>query len=329
MVTMTSEGLRWGVLGAGRIASVFVTDALAAGIDVAAVGARDTARAAAFAERFGIRSAHGSYEELCAADLDVIYIATPQSFHAEQALLAIGAGRHVLVEKSFTTDAASARTVFEASRAAGVMALEAMWTRFVPTFREVRARIARGDLGELRAIRTAHHQKLDVSPTSRHGDPALAGGALLDLGVYGFALANDLLGAPREVIARGRVDGRGVDLGLSVLLDHGSAQASLQVAMDLPGPNDASIIGEEGWIHLDAPYFTWTSFQCHDGARPSRVVEEWAPGAGERGETRGMQFQALELERCVAAGLVESPLMPHADTLAVLEAMDAARAQLG
>ncbi|MCS5729167.1 Gfo/Idh/MocA family oxidoreductase [Herbiconiux moechotypicola] len=327
--------LRWGVLGAGKIAAVFVADALSAGIDVAAVGARDGSRAAAFAERFGIRSTFGSYEELCASpEVDVIYVATPQAFHAEQALLAIAAGKHVLVEKAFTTDAASTRRVLEAARAAGVVVLEAMWTRFTPTMREVRTRVERGDLGALRAVRTAHHQKLDLSPTGRHGDPALAGGALLDLGVYAFALAIDLLGEPAEVIARGRLDGAGVDLALSVLLDYPSlgAQASLQVSMAGPGPNDATILGDGGWIHLDAPYFTWTPFQRYDASRPSRLVEEWTPtdcGAeGSPYSSRGMQFQALELERCVAAGLLESPLMPHTHTLSVMAAMDAARAQL-
>jgi len=331
-----SQGLRWGVLGAGKIAAVFASDARAAGVDLAAVGARDRDRAAAFAERFGIARVHGSYEELFAdPEVDVVYIATPQAFHAEQALAAIAAGKHVLVEKSFTTHALSAAAVLDAARAAGVMAMEAMWTRFTPTMLAVRERIARGDLGTIRSIRTAHHQKLDLSPTGRHGDPALAGGALLDLGVYAFALAVDLLGVPHEVIARGRLDAAGVDLGLSVLLDYSAAQASLQVSMSHPGPNDATIMGDDGWIHLDAPYFTWTSFQRYDASRPSRLVEEWAPHGGPAGpasattySTRGMQFQALELERCVAAGELESPLMTSAHTLAVMAAMDTARAQL-
>ncbi|MDO9395999.1 MAG: Gfo/Idh/MocA family oxidoreductase [Herbiconiux sp.] len=324
----STDGLRWGVLGAGKIAAVLVADAQAAGIRFTAVGARDGDRARGFADRFGIATAHGSYEELYADPaVDVIYIATPQSFHAEQALAAIAAGKHVLVEKSFTTDAASAERVLAAARAAGVTVLEAMWTRFVPTMLAVRERVAAGALGTLRSVRTAHHQKLDVSRGSRHGDPALAGGAMLDLGVYGFALAIDLLGEPREVLARGRVDEAGVDLGATVVLDYPEAQASLQFAMDLPGPNDADVLGDDGWLHLDAPYFTSTAFQRYDGSRPPRLLEEWTPeiAAG----TRGMQFQALELERLVAEGRLESPLMPHAHTLAVLRAMDAARARLG
>ena len=325
-----AERLRWGILGAGKIAAVFVADALSAGITVNAVGARDGGRAQQFADRFDIAHAFGSYEELCSSPLvDVIYVATPQAFHAEQALLAIAAGKHLLVEKAFTTDAASARTVLDAARTAEVCVLEAMWTRFTPTMTAVRERIARGDIGTVRSISTAHHQKLDLSPDGRHGDPALAGGALLDLGVYAFALAMDILGPPREVIARGQVNAAAVDLGLSVILDYPSAQASLQVSMAHPGPNDATIMGDDGWIHLDAPYFTWTSFQRYDSSRPTRLIEEWSPQSPEPGiDSRGMQFQALELERCVAAGLVESPLMTHADTLTILEAMDSARAQL-
>ncbi|WP_172592233.1 Gfo/Idh/MocA family protein [Subtercola boreus] len=323
-------GLGWGVIGAGRIASVFVADASAAGIRFAAVGARDAGRSRAFADRFDIARAHGSYEALCAdPNVDVVYIATPQAFHAEQALLAIAAGKHVLVEKAFTVDAASARRVFAAAREAGVFVMEALWTRFTPTMTAVRERIARGDIGTVRAITTAHHQRLDLSPTGRHGDPALAGGALLDLGVYAFALAVDVLGTPRSIASTGRVDAAGVDLGLQVHLGYPDAVATLSFSMEHPGPNDASIMGDEGWIHLDAPYFAWTSFQRHDASRPTRLVESWEPYAASGMEdSRGMQFQALELERAVAAGLTESTLMPHAHTLAVLEAMDAARAQL-
>ncbi|TQL56028.1 Gfo/Idh/MocA family protein [Subtercola boreus] len=330
MGSQQQTGLRWGILGAGKIASVFAADAKAAGIRFTAIGARDTGRARAFADRFEIGRAHGSYEALCAdPGVDVVYIATPQAFHAEQALLAIAAGKHVLVEKAFTVDAASARRVFAAACEAGVFVLEAMWTRFTPTMIAVRERIARGDIGEVRAITTAHHQKLDLSRAGRHGDPALAGGALLDLGVYAFALALDLLGTPHSIAAAGRVDVAGVDLGAQVLLGYPDAGASLSFSMAHPGPNDASIMGDEGWIHLDAPYFAWTAFQRHDASRPARLVESWEPyAASGMNGTRGMQFQALELERSVAAGLQESPLMPHAHTLAVLEAMDAARAQL-
>ncbi|RFA12460.1 hypothetical protein B7R22_15155 [Subtercola boreus] len=182
----------------------------------------------------------------------------------------------------------------------------------------------------MRAITTAHHQRLDLSPTGRHGDPALAGGVLLDLGVYAFALAVDVLGTPRSVSAAGRVDAVGVDLGLQVLLGYPDAVATLSFSMEHPGPNDASIMGDEGWIHLDAPYFAWTPFRLHDASRPTRLVESREPyAASGMNVTRGMQFQALDLERAGAAGLTKSTMMPNAHTLAVLEAMDAARAQLG
>ena len=150
---MATRRVRWGILGAGNIAKTFVTDLLAQGLEVAAVGSRDAAKAAEFAAEFSIPTSHGSYEDLVAdPHVDVVYIATPQSFHAEQALLAIEAGKPVLVEKSFTNTAAEAERVVAAARAKGVFAMEAMWTRFLPTADAISDVIVRGAIGELVSV---------------------------------------------------------------------------------------------------------------------------------------------------------------------------------
>ncbi|MBK8446651.1 MAG: Gfo/Idh/MocA family oxidoreductase [Micropruina sp.] len=198
------SAIRWGILGAGGIAAIFTENLLAEGLPVQAVGARDGARARAFADRFGIPTAHQGYDALVAdPEVDAIYVSTTHNFHAEHALLAIAAGKPVLVEKAFTVTAAEARRVADAARAAGVFAMEAMWTRFLPSTDFVRARIADGSIGEVRAVITDHSQHLNADPKGRLHNPDLAGGALLDLGVYNVSFALDLLGAPSEIVARG------------------------------------------------------------------------------------------------------------------------------
>ncbi|WP_282860517.1 Gfo/Idh/MocA family protein, partial [Pseudoclavibacter helvolus] len=165
---MATRRVRWGILGAGNIAKTFVTDLLAQGLEVAAVGSRDAAKAAEFAAEFSIPTSHGSYEDLVAdPHVDVVYIATPQSFHAEQALLAIEAGKPVLVEKSFTNTAAEAERVVAAARAKGVFAMEAMWTRFLPTADAISDVIVRGAIGALVRVTRSHFQNRDRSPTRR------------------------------------------------------------------------------------------------------------------------------------------------------------------
>ncbi|MEU1513835.1 Gfo/Idh/MocA family oxidoreductase [Streptomyces sp. NPDC005811] len=322
---MRTHDVQWGILGAGRIARVFAAELAAAGLRVAAVAARDGDRAARFARETGIARSHGSYEALVAdPDVDAVYVATPQPFHSEHALLAIEAGRAVLVEKSFTADAPSAERLVAAARSRSVFLMEAMWTRFLPTFAELRAELARGAVGELTGVVTHHFQKLDDSPTGRHYDPALGGGAVADLGVYGISCAFHLLGPPHRITVTGSATPSGVDTSASVLMRHaGGTTSTTLTGMDTPGPNSAAVIGTEGWIELDPYWFTSTGFTVYDAGRPGRLVRRYDPPATAG---RGLHFQALEVERCLRAGVPESPLAPLDESVAVMRALDEIRA---
>ncbi|MET8976316.1 Gfo/Idh/MocA family oxidoreductase [Streptomyces sp. NPDC004539] len=324
---MRTDGIRWGILGAGKIARVFADDLLAAGLRVTAVAARDPDRAARFARERGVPVSHGSYERLVDdPGVDAVYIATPQPFHADQAVLAIEAGKAVLVEKSFTSDAPSARRVVDAARRRSVFAMEAMWTRFLPTAAELRAELARGTIGELRGVVTHHFQKLDDSPTGRHHDPTLGGGAVADLGVYGISLAFHLLGAPHEITAEGATTPAGVDTRASVLMRHGQGRTSTTLtAMDTPGPNGAALVGTDGWIDIAPYWFTSTGFTVYDAGRPGVPVRRFEPPAFPG---RGLHFQALEVERRIREGALESPLMPLDESVAVMTALDGIRRQV-
>ena len=184
----------------------------------------------------------------------------------------------MLVEKSFTRNAAEAQLIADAARANGVFAMEAMWTRFVPTMVKLREWIASGVLGEITAVMSDHSQSLSTSAEGRHHNPELGGGALLDLGVYNASFAHDLLGAPTEILGRGRLTSTGVDAEVSMLFVHeGGAQSTHHTSMVNPGPNNAAVIGTLGCVEVDATFYNWTSMTRFDTSRTREPVGRFDP----------------------------------------------------
>jgi predicted dehydrogenase len=321
-----TEHLRWGILGTGGIAEAQTKDLKVLGSPVTAVGSRTQERADAFAAKHGIPHAHGSYEALVAdPEVDVIYVATPHPMHAEDAILALNAGKHVLVEKVFTVNAAEARSVVDLAHERGLVALEAMWTRWLPHMVRIREIIAAGTLGEVRTLIADHTQKLPADPAHRIQNPDLGGGALLDLGIYPVSFAWDLFGAPTSVQAHSSpTPVTGVDRQTAIILGYDDGQqALLQCALDTAGPNRAVILGTEARIEIDGVWYTPTSFRVV--APDGRVLEQYE----SRVEGRGMQFQAAELESLVAAGTLDSAVLPSAQTVAIVETLDEVRRQIG
>ncbi|WP_423918592.1 Gfo/Idh/MocA family protein [Frigoribacterium sp. 2-23] len=318
--------IRWGILGAGGIAATFTADLVDAGIPVSAIGSRDADKAREFADRFGVQVAHGSYEALVHDDdVDAVYVATPHVFHADNALLAIEAGKHVLIEKPFTLNAVEAEQVFAAAAAADVMVLEAMWTRFLPQSERLRAVIRSGVIGEIRLVEANHLQNLPTDPRHRINDPALGGGALLDLGVYPVSLAHDLLSAPSSIDAFGVLSDQGVDKRVGALLGFESgAMASLYAALDVAGSNAAVVFGTGGRIELDPTWYGPGGFTVYD--LDDTVVDRFE--ADEKG-LRGMHHQARELERVVESGERVSPVLTPRMTLDVMRTMDEIRRIIG
>ncbi len=320
-----NDTLGWGVIGTGGIAALQVQDLLTAGLRVAAVGSRSRERADAFAERFGIPGRHGSYQDLVEdPSVDVVYVATPHPMHAENALMAIAAGKHVLVEKSFTINAAEARTIVDAARTAGVFAMEAMWTRFLPSMVRIMELIRGGAIGEPRVLLADHNQYIPHSRAPRLHEPDLGGGAMLDLGVYPVSFASLVFGTPKTITSRGTLTDLGVDELAAMILEYESgAQSSLHTGFMTPGPNVASVIGSDGRIDIDAVWYTQTSFTRYD--RDGHEQERYT----ETVEGRGMQYQALEVERCVRDGRLESAIMPLDESVSIMETMDTVRDQIG
>ena len=322
----TSDGkIRWGILGTGFIAGLQTQDLQENGFSVQAVGSRSLESASAFAEQYGIATAHGSYESLVAdPSVDAVYIATPHPFHCGNALLALTAGKHVLVEKAFTMNAREAQEVFDVAASKGLVALEAMWSRFLPHMIRLRGIIADGTIGGVRKVIASHNQNLPKDPAHRLNDPALGGGALLDLGVYPVSFAIDILGIPETIRASASMTATGVDRQTAAIFEYvNGQQAVLDCELDAAGPNRAVVIGTDGWIDIEPTWYNPTPFTVFDAL--GNVLERFdQPVKG-----RGMQYQAAELERLTVAGSAAGTILPPAQSVAVMSAMDEIRRQIG
>src|SRR5690554_2000691 len=320
-----SSPLRWGILGTGGIAHLQTADLLSSGFTVTAVGSRSQSSADAFATEFAIPTAHGSYEALVAdRGVDAIYVSTPHPFHAPAARLALAAGKHVLLEKPFTVNAREAREVVELAAERGLVVLEAMWTRFLPQSVQIRQLIADGVIGEPRTLIADHNQLLSTDPEHRINNLELAGGALLDLGIYPVSFAHELFGVPTRVAAVGDLSITGVDRQTSILLGFdGGRQAVLHTALDTAGPNTAVVLGSAGRIVFDSVWYTPTTVTVLDNS--GNMVERIEPSE----TARGMQYQAAELERLVAAGETGGTVMSPADSVNIMETLDEVRRQIG
>lgn len=321
---MSAPSIRWGILGPGGIAAKF-TEAITrhTRAQVVAVGSRSLDRAQRFADEWDVPTAHGSYRALVEDPaVEVVYVASPHSEHREHCLLAIAAGKHVLVEKAFARNAGEAEQVFAAAAAAGVFVMEAMWTRFLPHMVALREVLTRGEIGEVVGLIADHGQNMrHHPPTHRVLNPELSGGALLDLGVYPVSFAHDVLGRPDRIHALGSLTETGVDGQVSIALGFGGrAQASLNTTLWANTPTTAAVFGSAGRIELARHFYRPTSFTVvrDDGGRWTFEAEV----------ADGMQYEAAEVASRSAAGLSESPLMSWNDTLAVMQTLDEVRRQV-
>ncbi len=318
-----TKKLRWGFLGAGGIAPTIAKDFQIAGITIQAVATREMNRSNIFADLFNIPNRYDSYISLVNdPEVDVVYVSTTQNFHHRDALLAIGAGKHLLLEKPFTLSASQAIEIAEAAKAKNVFVMEAMWTRFLPTMVELFRLVSEGLIGEAKIVYADHSQHLLPKRAPRLWNPALGGGALLDLGIYPISFATRVLGIPTEIVGRSTLSEQGIDEITSIIFryDNG-AHAILETSMVTAGPVAATIHGTQGRIEIDRPFYEQTSFTVFN--LENEVLNRYEGKI----EGRGMHYQALHVEECITAGLLESPIMTLTESVAIMKVMDEIRSQ--
>ena len=351
---------RWAVLGTGGVSRKFVQGlhALGQAARVVTVASRNPQKAVGFAKDFGLQNASADYAAaVIHPDVDAVYIATPPSEHEAHALLAIAAGKAVLIEKPFALNAAAARHIAEAATTAGVFCMEAMWTRFLPLLDAVRHRLAAGDLGEVRSFQGSFLGSDVPDDQTSLFDPLRGGGALMHRGIYPLSLARHLLGPIEDVIATGRIGVTGVDEDCTLVLRHQTgAISTISASLRAIGSNDMTIHGTRGMLQVFPPIFR--PWQARLSLGTPRIAQ--APRGGRLQALRetgmaqrlnqalpfglrhmlgggkiirqpymgnGYHYEAAEVAQCLARGDTASRLMPLSESIEIMAVIDKARAQ--
>jgi len=321
------DKIRWGIMSTGYIAGVFAEGlSFLPDAELIAVGSRSAPSANHFADRHGVSHRHSSYEALIHdPDVDVVYIGTPHPFHKEHILLSLSAGKPVLCEKPLNINAVETATVIEAARKKNLFLMEAMWSRFLPALVKVRNLLAESVIGEVQILNTDFGFQADPDPAGRLYNPALAGGALLDIGIYPVSLASMIFGPPARITSMAHIGETGVDEQAGIILGYkNGALAVSYVTIRAGSPTEATLIGIKGRIHLHAqvglfrPYKLMLSLEGQE----DRVID--VPYEGN-----GYQYEAAEVMRCLRAGKLESDIMPLEESLSIMKTLDDIRDQWG
>lgn len=317
--------IRWAAVGIGHMADLFVTDAQhGQGGRFTAAYSRNKARADAFAQRHKLERSYDDFDALLSdKDIDALYIASPHTAHVDQAIAALEGGKAVLVEKPVAVDAIDAERLYQTAERCGLFCQEALWTRFNPVYQTILAQARSGALGRLCHSHSNFGFVAPADPEHRLNNPALAGGALLDMGLYPLLLPLDLFGEPDHIDGRVSIGPGGVDESADLVLNYPGGQRSV-VSYSLRNvmPNQATISGTEGWVELQSPWF------APDAAR-------WQAGPGavrwEQYELigRGWHYEFTAANQAIARGELQCADHSQADSLRLMRLLDRIRAQFG
>ncbi|KAJ9454067.1 D-xylose 1-dehydrogenase (NADP(+)) [Diplonema papillatum] len=333
--------MKWGVLSTGAIANDFSLAIKAAGGTLHACASRSAESAEKFAQKLGFEKWYASYEELARDDeCDVIYIATPHNLHRDNILLCVAAGRNIVCEKPLCATLRQAEECTAAARRKGVFLMEGMWTRFFPATRRALEEYRAGSVGEAVMLNASFGFKADAARANpRLYRPELAGGAVLDIGVYAVAWLTMFLGEPDTVHAIGTLSDTGVDSRVSAQLSWGGKSfAAANITFDAALPNTATLCGTKGSLSLPKPFHapetlvitkheTEQSETVYDPLDPPDSTKR-APGYNFNG-SQGFMYEVRAVEQALSEGLKEHPLMTHSDTLVVARVMDKMLKQVG
>jgi predicted dehydrogenase len=322
-----TKKIHWGILGCGKIARKFANDLkLVEDAELVAVASLDAGRAQEFAQTFQAKRIHTQYEALAAdPEVDVIYVATPHGFHHRHTLICLNGGKAVLCEKAFALNARDAAEMIAVARERRVFLMEAFWTKFLPQYQKVRELVDAGTIGDIKWIQADFGFNAGMPVPPRLIEPELGGGSLLDIGIYPLFLAQSLLGKPSHIQASMTPYTTGVDEQCVMSLQFiTGAVATLSSTLACDTPVEAVIAGTKGRIHMKNRFHNATGqLEVAIGKEQAQLVEV------HRETGYGYQFEARHVGECLRRGLIESPVMSHADTLAQMETLDAIRKLCG
>lgn len=319
------DKIRWGIMSTGNIANAFATGANFLGdAEIIAVGSRSQASADAFGAKHNIPRRYDSYEALANdPDVDVIYIGTPHPFHAENTLLCLNSGKHVLCEKPFTLNASESEICIQLAHEKGLFLMEAIWMRYIPAIVRLRELINNGVIGAIKLIKADFAFHLPFDAKHRAYNPALGGGSLLDVGIYPISFTTMLLGHPKAVHAYADIGQTGIDEQATMLFQYDNgATALLSSGIHGELPNDAVVKGTKGYIQVHSPMWVPERLTLHLYGQEPQIID--LPY-----ESNGYNYEAAEVAACLRAGKTESDMMPHSETLATMRLMDGIRASWG
>lgn len=314
----------WAILGAGGIAKRFMQGMLKVeDAYLAAVGSRDTAKGEAFAAPFGAKAYTEYSQAVLDPEVDVVYVATPHTLHLEHTLLALNLGKPVLCEKPLAPNAEQVKSMAGKAQEKGLFLMEGMWTRFFPAIRQAADWVQAGEIGPVHLVTAEFGFAAAENPASRLFDPDLAGGSLLDVGVYTVAFASMIFGKkPNRIAGLADMTTTGVDGRMGCVLGYeGGGMASLFSAIRTNTPQDAKIIGESGQITIPK-FWAPSEAQLHKGGR---VIQEFSMSS----DSEGFQYEIMAVQADLRAGRMENAMMPLAESIAIAETMDALRDQWG
>lgn len=319
------DTIRWGLQGTGHIAKKFAQAlSVLPEAELAAVGSRAAHTAEDFAHTYGAARAHASYEALAQdPEVDVIYIATPHPLHMENSIMCLRAGKHVLCEKPVTVNSAQLETVLKVAQETGRFFMEAMWMYFNPNLRKAEELVRSGAIGRLRMLQANFGFSTDQEETGRLLSPELAGGSLLDVGIYPIALASLFFGgAPARIQSDWDRAATGVDAQAAYLFGYpDGALATLTSAVVTDTPYEAWLMGETGMIKLHSPF--WGACPGCTLIMPDEAETVYATPL--RGN--GYDYEAEEVMVCIQQGKTESPRMPWSKSREIMATMDSIRTQ--
>ncbi|MGB5274801.1 MAG: Gfo/Idh/MocA family oxidoreductase [Flavobacteriaceae bacterium] len=318
------EFVRWGILAPGKIAHSFAKDlSLVEGGKLVAVASRNQERAKEFADLYGAEHAFGSYVEMLRSDqVDVIYIATPHTGHFEWAVKAMEHGKHVLCEKPMGINMFQVKKMIEAAEKNKVFLMEAMWSRFNPAIQKAKELVDDGKIGSVAYLHADFaFYALDRDEEGRLLNPDLAGGSVLDIGIYPIFLAYLILGMPKEIRAVSNFYRTGAEVQTSMIFNYPGAQAILYSGLTSASEMKAEISGSKGSIYLD-PRWHEAHGLTFKGSETQERYE--LPTTG-----KGYAHEIAEVHACLQKGKLQSALWGHQQSIDLIQLMDRVRNQAG